>query len=256
MKKILSIGLSLLLINAAHASSHCQDLLVTESVRVKTILKNTAHDQFGENDEIKLELSSSNKKLNESKLFSDLFGITTYKQAPQDFFGHTNTNVRFYETEVTSNQEVKIELLYGRHLNIVMVDEDIEVPLASGSIEVPFYIASGGNHDDLIFAKSIKVDLTNQVGKTFSITNDSGDELEIQISPSATKKTNRLLVQENYKQLRTDLDRISLELRQTEAQSMKAYELNKQFNTTYGKASYLKDLIDGKIENSCAKVAR
>lgn len=252
MKIMLYLGLSLILMNGVQASSNCQNLLVVESVKIKTILKNTAHDRLGESDEIQLELSSSNKKLNEEKLFSDLLGITTYKQAPLVFFGHTKTNVRFYESKITSNQEVKHELLYGRYLNIVMVDKDVEIPLASGSIEVPFHFAAGGNHDDLIFAKSIKLDLSNQQGENLSITNDSGDELEVQISPSIVKKSNRLVVQENYKQLRTDLDRIRLELRQAEAHSMKAYELNKQFNATYSKASYLKDLLDNKIENSCA----
>lgn len=252
MKKMLCLGLSLILMNGAQASSNCQNLLVVDSVKIKTILKNTAHDRFGESDEIQLELSSSIKKLKEEKLFSDLLGITTYKQAPLDSFGYSRTDVRFYESKITSNQEIKHELLYGRYLNIVMVDEDIEVPLASGSIEVPFHFAAGGNHDDLIFAKSIKLDLSNQKGENLSITNDSGDELEIQISPSVVKKSKRLIVQENYKQLRADLDRISVELRQAEAHSMKAYELNKQFNATYGKASYLKDLLDGKIENSCA----
>lgn len=251
MKKSLFIAASLSILNSAFAANLCPELLVTESSKIKTTLKNSQHDYYGKNDEIKLSLGSSERKINEEDMFSDWSG-TTFQNLSIYSLGRVETEAPFYKTSQTSDLEVKHELLYNRYLNLVMVDIDIAVPLGPGSIEVPVYFATGGNHDDLIFSKSLKLDLLSHHGHVSTIRNNLGDELEISVSPSIVRKASREVIENEYSELRERLDTIQSDLKSTDPYSMKYFKLNLEFTKNYNKASYLKDLLAGLIEGSCA----
>lgn len=124
--------------------------------------------------------------------------------------------------------EISHDLLYGKHINILMVERDLAVPIGSGSIEVPFYIATGGNHDDLLFAKSVQMNFFNHKGSQVSFFNDEGDELSVVISPSIVKSMTRTNLQKKTAQLKLESDQIILILEKGSSHSASSLELRKK----------------------------
>jgi hypothetical protein len=251
MKKSILIAATLSLISTSFADTLCPELFVTDSSKIKTILKNTQHDYYGNNDEITLSIGSSDRKINEEDMFSDWAGAT-FQNLSINSLGRVETKAPFHKTALTSDLEVKQELLYNRYLNLVMVDRDLAAPLGSGSIEVPVYFATGGNHDDLIFSKSLKLDLLSHHGHQSTVRNNLGDELEITVSPSVVRIVARKDLEEEYSIIRGKLDNIQKSLKLADPSSMHYFKLNRDFDQTYSKATYLKDILAGIIEGSCA----
>lgn len=251
MKSLSAVLAMIFLFNLAHAQqSSCQQLIVPETSNVTITLLNTAHDRMGAMDEIRTEVSSSEKKLIEEDMLSDFFGSAVYKQGPLNNFGIVRTDVAFNTKAAIFNKEVKFDDLYNKHLNILITDEDAEVPLASGSIEMPFYLLSGGNHDDLIFSLSKKLKIQDLKGTRFSMTNDQGDQIEVSITTMKTKLMNREELKTQFSALREQLDVITKK-KESMGHSHEALILDRAFSQTLARAIYVQDLLQGKITGSC-----
>lgn len=212
----------------------CQNYRVIEKSRVTVELKNTKHDRLGELDEIELYLETSINELDSSNFFSDFLGVTIYKVSPDFRIGSSKNSVPFQATTTIFNQEVDHALLYNKFLNLLVIENDIEVPIASGSIEVPIWAVTGGNHDDLIFSKSIQLTLSNLNGEAILIGNEQQDAIKIAITPSRVSALTEGELQGKIKELLSSRPTTRKEIKEANARLF-----------------YLDDLLQDKILDNC-----
>ena len=254
MKATLILGLLLLAVSGnSFASAECQKYNVIEKVKMRSLLLNTSHDNLGESDEINLVLAASKNKLDENKLFSDFSGTKLYRQEAGGFYSRINTDVRFHTEKIVSDVEVNFEMIYDKYLNLVMSEKDIAVPLASGSVEVPFYVASGGNHDDLMFVKSFKIDLNSKNEQAILLQNSQGDQLELQIYSSSVstmskKELSAKIVE--YTGMNNDLN---AKIKAGNISMIQSMELREKMYPITNKLKYYQDLLNKTSASSCAR---
>lgn len=212
----------------------CENYRVIEKSRVNMEFKNTKHDRLGEFDEIELYLETSLNELDSTKFFSDFLGVTLYKVSPDFKIGSSKNSLPFHATKTIFDQEVDHSLLYNKFLNLLVVENDIEVPIASGSLEVPIWAITGGNHDDLIFSKSIQLNLSNFNGEIILINNGLQDALKITITPSQVSTPTKEELQGKINEL--------LNSKPTTRKEIKAAN---------ARLFYLDDLLQDKILDNC-----
>lgn len=251
MKYFVICGLLVTNLNLVFANSDCQKLKLIETSRVKTTLHNTSHDSFGKNDEIRMELFSSTKKLDEKKLFSDFFGIVIYKQGPVDRLAVIQEKIQFNSKTTFSDVVVNHSSLYNKFLNIVMIDRDLQFPVASGSIEIPFVLLTGGNHDDLIFSRSIPLNLSQNSNIDFVLHNNSGDELEVSISPERVNVIDKEVLAVEFQKLNEELVNKKNYLSTAKLNLIDHVKIEKNIRELEAKLVYYQDLLTGKIKDSC-----
>lgn len=252
MKSLVAILAVIFSVNSNVRANTCQQFNLIEKSKLTITLKNTAHDRMGAYDEIGTGAYTSLKKLNEEDLFSDFFGDVTYKQGPLKKIGLQKINVAFNQTAIIFEKEAEHLDLYNQYLNLVIAEEDAQVPIASGSIEMPFFLLSGGNHDDLLFSISRKLKLNSLKGELISLENNMGDRIQIKITPSkiSTIKKEDLIAKIN--KLRSELD-VILKKKESTGESHESMILNRAFDNALNKATYLQDILLNKIEGACLK---
>lgn len=241
MKAIHIFLMNFIFASSVYANGTCQSYRITEKSNLRVVLSNTAHDRLGWNDEIIIEASTSTRKLDETRMFSDFFGSVTYKQNPNQRLGITKVEAGFNKNAIIFDQEIDHEKLYNQYLNLLVVDEDIAVPLASGSLEIPFYLLSGGNHDDLIFSLSKRLPLNNIHGLQFQAKNVKGDAVKILITPANTIVQTKEQIEQRILELKTELSSVREDnIRAT-----------KRSHDVLLKIIYLQDVLSGKIQGTC-----
>ena len=254
MKAKLILGLLLLAVSGnTFASAECQKYNVIEKVKIRILLLNTSHDNLGVSDEINLVLATSKNKLDENKLFSDFSGTSLYHHEAGGFHSQIDTDVHFNNEKIVSDAEVNFEMIYDKYLNLVMSEKDIAVPLASGSIEMPFYFATGGNHDDLMFVKSFKIDLNSRNEQTILLQNSLGDQLELQIySPTVSMMTKKELSAKiaKYTEMNNELNS---KIIARNISMNKRMELKEKMYPQTNKIKYYLDLLNKTSASSCAR---
>lgn len=252
MKSLVAVLAIILSINTNLSANTCLQFGLVEKSKLTITLKNTAHDRMGSYDEIVTGAYSSHNKLNEEDLFSDFLGDVAYRQGPLKKIGLQKTDVLFNQSTTIFERETEHLDLYNQHLNLVIAEEDAQVPIGSGSIEMPFFLLSGGNHDDLLFNISRKLNLNSIKGTQFSLQNDLGDQIHIKIVPSKISTISKADLISKINKLRSELD-VILKKKESMGHSHDSMILNRAFNNTLIKATYLQDILLNKIEGACQK---
>lgn len=253
MRNFIAINIFLFVhFNLVLANEDCQKLRLIESSIIKTKYFNTSHDFFGRHDEIEMAMSLSSTLIDEKKMFSDYWGIIgLHPGQTTNILPAVKKKVRFNSETEVSQIVVNHSLLYNKFLNIVMVDRDIKVPMASGSLEMPFVILSGGNHDDLIFSRSLAMDFSLRPDIKFVSQNQKQDKLEVVVYPHSFIDIERSVLIEEYQRINVEISNKMDMLKNSKISYISGAKIEKEKRDLEAKLAYYKDLLDGKLKYSC-----
>lgn len=248
MKTFLLVLSSTFLLSQAFSAETCK---VIREAKVTVTLKDTQHDLLGDNDEIQTSISLSRQKMDEDKMFSELLGANVYSPSVNYFFQLKKVDMPFHSEKVVLEEVVSFDELYASYLNLSIAEKDIQFPTGAGSVDLAFYFASGGNHDDEILSLSHKLNFKNMKGLMIIANNKEGDIAEVKIVPNKTIELSKTAIKFHYNVFIKTLDKIREIIEEEKSDKDAVFKYTKDLNKALASAAYLKDILAGKIEGAC-----